>query len=66
MTQLMNVTEFAAALGITKACVRRWIFERRITTVKIGRLVKLPASEVPRLIEAGIRPARFVKLGRKK
>jgi len=56
--QLMNVSEFADALGITKACVRRWILERRITTVKLGRLVRLPQSEVQRIITAGTRPAK--------
>jgi excisionase family DNA binding protein len=63
VTNLMNVAEFASALGITKACVRRWILERKITSVKIGRLVKLPASEVARIVDAGLRPARATKSG---
>jgi excisionase family DNA binding protein len=57
-TTLMNVPEFAQALGVSKACVRRWILERRIASVKVGRLVKLPQSEVQRLIDSGWRAAK--------
>jgi excisionase family DNA binding protein len=64
-TTLMNVQEFAQALGVTTACVRRWILERRIASIKVGRLVKLPLSEVARIIEAGLRPARSAKPARK-
>jgi len=55
---LLSVPEFANALHITVACARRWVLERRITTVKLGRLIRIPAEEVNRLIEAGLRPAR--------
>jgi excisionase family DNA binding protein len=54
-TPLMNVRDFAEALGVTTACIRRWILERRIASVKIGRLVKLPESEVQRIIDSGWR-----------
>jgi len=55
---LLSVPQFANALGVTPACIRRWILERRITTVKLGRLIRIPASEVERLVSAGLRPAR--------
>jgi excisionase family DNA binding protein len=54
----MTVAEAAEALGVTQSCIRRWILERRIATVKIGRLVRIPASEIQRIIESGLRPAR--------
>jgi excisionase family DNA binding protein len=57
-TTLLSVPQFAATLGVTPACIRRWILERKITTVKLGRLVRVPISEVERLITAGVRPAR--------
>lgn len=56
---LMNVREFADELGVTAACIRRWILERRVAVIKIGRLVKLQKSEVERLIQAGLRPAKM-------
>lgn len=59
--QLLTVAEFADNLRITHSCARRWILERRIESIKIGRLVKIPRSEVERLITAGLRPARRQK-----
>jgi len=58
---LLSVREFAGTLNITVACARRWILERRVTTVKLGRLVRVPASEVDRLISFGTRPARAAR-----
>ena len=58
MQRLLNVREFAEALGVTTSCVRRWLLERKITKIKIGRLVRIPAEECERLIEEGLHPAR--------
>lgn len=58
---LLSVTEFASALNVTVACTRRWILERKITTVKLGRLIRIPMSEVERLIDSGLRPAQTVR-----
>jgi excisionase family DNA binding protein len=57
-TPLLSITEFAARLRVTSACVRRWLFERKIAQVKLGRLVRIPAAEVDRLISEGLRPRR--------
>ena len=55
---LLTVHAFAKALNVTPSCIRRWTMERKITTVKLGRLVRIPASEVQRLIQRGLRPAQ--------
>jgi excisionase family DNA binding protein len=55
---LLQVGEFAASLRVTPACVRRWIRESKITVVKLGRLVRIPASEIDRIVSLGTRPAR--------
>ena len=55
---LLSVPQFAGALGVTPACIRRWILERKIATVKLGRLIRIPATELDRLTNAGLRPAR--------
>jgi len=57
-TALISVSQFAASLGVSQACVRRWLLERRITYTKIGRLVRIPASETDRLIAEGMHPAK--------
>jgi excisionase family DNA binding protein len=58
MNKLLSIVEFAEALGVTVACCRRWILERRVTFTKIGRLVRIPAAEVDRLIAEGLHPAK--------
>ena len=54
--RLLTVLEFATALGVTQAGVRKWLLERRICSVKIGRLVRISNGELQRLIEEGMRP----------
>ncbi|PYU28496.1 MAG: DNA-binding protein [Acidobacteria bacterium] len=56
--RLLKAEEFAAALNIKSSCVRRWILERRIVTVKVGRLVRIPAAEIDKIIRAGLRPIK--------
>jgi excisionase family DNA binding protein len=55
---LLRVNEFAALLDVTPACVRRWLLERKIASTRVGRLVRIPVSEVERLVQSGLRPAR--------
>lgn len=55
---LLRVGEFADSLTVTKACVWRWIRENKITVVKLGRLVRIPAAEKERLVRLGTRPAK--------
>lgn len=58
---LLTVQEFADEVGCTASCVRKAIHQRRLTTVKIfSKLVRIPRSEVTRIIEAGFRPAKPV------
>lgn len=58
MHRLLSVQEFAEALGVTVSCARRWLLEGKVARVKLGRLVRIPASECERLIDEGTRPAR--------
>jgi len=55
---LVSVPQVAERLNVTRACIRRWILERRLAVVKVGRLIRIPASEIDRLIQSGLRPAR--------
>jgi excisionase family DNA binding protein len=56
LSRLYTVPEAAEALNVTQAAIRRWIFERRVTVVKIGSAVRIEESELARLIEAGRQP----------
>ncbi len=55
---LFTVDEVAQGLSVSPACIRRWIFDRKIATVKLGRLVRIPSDEVQRLIQSGLRPTQ--------
>lgn len=50
--------EAADALGVTEACIRRWILTRRISSYRVGRLVRISESEVARILREGFVPAR--------
>ena len=54
----LTVNEFAEALGISLACVRRWLLERKLASTRIGRLVRIPRAEIERIVQSGLRPAR--------
>lgn len=56
--KLDTLDEFCTKLKITRACGRRWVLERKIATYKVGRLVRIPASEARRILREGLRPAR--------
>jgi excisionase family DNA binding protein len=63
MMQTVNERKFTAkeaadALGVTEACVRRWILTRRISSYRVGRLVRITESEIARILGEGFVPAR--------
>jgi excisionase family DNA binding protein len=56
--ELLTLTEFRTPLKITMSCTRRWVLEHRIAVVKVGRLVRVPRSELERIVQEGLRPAQ--------
>jgi len=55
---LLTIGEFSDALRVTRSCTRRWLLERKLEFVKCGRLVRIPAREVARMIAEGLHPAK--------
>jgi len=51
--KLLTVTEAETMTGRKAATWRRDILERRVAYVKIGRQVRIPLSEIERLIKEG-------------
>ncbi len=59
MGDFFKVDEFADAGGFRPATVRAWILHRKITVVRLGgRAIRIPKSELDRLIREGTVPAR--------
>ena len=53
MDKLLTVEQAAEVFNTTPRFVRRLISERRITVVRLGRHVRIPASAVADFIQAG-------------
>ena len=51
--QLVTVQEAARQLGLSPYTLYAWIAQRRIVHTRLGRAVRIPASEVRRLIREG-------------
>jgi excisionase family DNA binding protein len=52
-----TVREAAEELGLSPATIRAWLRQRRIGYVRLGRAVRIPASELRRVVERGTVPA---------
>jgi|TARA_R100001086_G_scaffold104495_2_gene52453 excisionase family DNA binding protein len=53
MDDLKTVREAAKLLTLSPHTLRVWIQERRIESVRLGRVVRIPLAEIERLIEGG-------------
>lgn len=53
-----TVEQAADEMNVAKSTIRAWIGQRRIGCVRLGRSVRIPASEIKRLLESGFVPAR--------
>lgn len=56
--KLVRVPEAAELLALSPKTLWQWIGERRIGVVRLGRAVRIPVSEIERLMEEGTTPAR--------
>ena len=60
--EFLRVEEFAARLNIKPSTARAWLLRRRIAKIRVGsRAIRIPASEVDRIIAEGTIPAREPK-----
>ena len=51
--QLLTIPEVANRLGLKPKTIRRWALFRKITYVKVGHAIRIPESEVDRIIQEG-------------
>lgn len=55
--KLLKVPEAAEMLALSQKTVWQWIGERRIGVIRLGRAVRIPQSEIDRLMREGTTPA---------
>lgn len=57
--ELLTVPEAAQRLRLRESTIRAWILRRRLSRIRVGaRAVRIPASEIDRIIAEGFIPAR--------
>ncbi len=54
MDRLLSVKDAAALLGCSQAAVRKWVYQRRLPVVKVGRLTRVRLAD----LEAFVQPSR--------
>ena len=54
---LVSIREAADRLAISTATIRRWVAQRRLPAVRLGRAVRIRESDIVALIRWGYRPA---------
>jgi excisionase family DNA binding protein len=59
MGELLRVSQFALSANIQESTVRSWLLRRKISFVRLGgRCIRIPRSELDRLVHEGTVPAR--------
>jgi excisionase family DNA binding protein len=58
LDKVLTVREVAVALGLSPFTIRAWIASRRLAVHRLGRAVRVPQSEVDRVLALGFTPAR--------
>jgi excisionase family DNA binding protein len=58
MDQLLTVKEAAQRLACTEAAIRKWLYQRRLPAVKVGRLIRLRETDLDAMIVRGLRSPR--------
>jgi len=56
-SKLLKVPAAAEMLDLSPKTIWQWVLLRRIGVVRLGRAVRIPISEIERLIEEGTTPA---------
>jgi len=55
--KLLTVQQAADALSLSVHTIRAWVGQRRLAHVRLGRAVRIPETEIVRLLDRGTVPA---------
>jgi len=51
---LLSIAQVAERLSVTEAAVRKWLAQRRLPVVKLGRLTRLRACDLEDVVRDGL------------
>jgi excisionase family DNA binding protein len=54
VSALMTIDQAAKMLACTPAAIKKWLYQRRLTPVKIGRLTRLRLEDIERVMADGL------------
>ncbi len=46
LIQLLTVKDAAQLLAVSEAAIRKWLYQRRLPAVKVGRLTRIRAADL--------------------
>ncbi len=55
--RLLGVDKAEAIYGVSRWTLRRWAYDGRIASTKLGKRLLIPVAELERLVTEGTRPA---------
>jgi excisionase family DNA binding protein len=55
--RLYSVVETADMLGVSVACIREWVWRRKIPVHRVGRHVRIADTTIDKLLTEGYVPA---------
>ncbi len=56
--RVLSIPDFASVLSLRSSTIRKWLVQRRLAKVKLGRRTMIPIGEINRLIAEGLVPAK--------
>jgi excisionase family DNA binding protein len=65
MEELLRVSQFAKDSNMRESTVRAWLLQRKLSFIRLGgRSIRIPKSELARLVDEGTVPARANRTAR--
>jgi excisionase family DNA binding protein len=55
--QLLSIAQAAQRLSVTPAAIKKWLTQRRLPVVKLGRLTRLRACDLEDVVQRGLPPS---------
>jgi excisionase family DNA binding protein len=54
----LTVGQAADVLNLSQATIRAWLARRKLGYVRLGRAIRIPQTEIQRILSQGMIPAR--------